>query len=131
MAARAVAFVLSVGSMLLALFYSFVTVAFGCHGSDASSPPPEGSIGDLLCTWPAAALHLGLGLVAAGAPVVAASAEPHRTRLAAAFAVSSGAIATLAVVGSQIQHWNDFLFLYPALAIFVVALIYRIRQRSE
>ena len=131
MAVRAVALALSAGSMLAALFYSFVTVAFGCHGSDASSPPSKGSIGDLLCTWPAAALHLGLGLVAAAAPVIAASAEPRRTRLATAFAVSSGAIAALAVVGSLIQHWNDFLFLYPALAIFLVALISRTRQRSE
>jgi len=131
MAVRTVAFLLSAGSMLAALFYSFVTVAFGCHGSDASSPPPEGSTGDLLCTWPAAALHLAFGLVAVGAPVVAASAEPRPTRLATAFPISAGAIAALAVAGSVIQHWNDFLFLYPALAIFVVALIYRIRQRSE
>jgi hypothetical protein len=128
---RALAFLLSAGALLAALFYAFVTVGFGCHGSDASSPPPAGSTGDLLCTWPAAALHLGLGLGAAAAPVVAVGAQASRARLATAFAVSSGAVAALAVVGSLIQSWNDFVFLYPPVAIFLVALGYRMRQPSE
>jgi hypothetical protein len=130
-AIRALAFIVSAGSMLAALFYAFLTVAWGCHGSDASSAPPEGSIGDLLCTWPAAALHLGLGLVAVGAPVVAVGADPSRNRLATAFAVSAGAIAALALLGSLIQTWNDFLFVAPPFAIFAVALVYRTRQRSS
>jgi hypothetical protein len=131
MGVRALAFLLSAGALLAALFYGLVTVGFGCHGSDASRPPPAGSTGDLLCTWPAAVLHLGLGLAAAVAPVVAVGAQASHARLATAFAVSSGAVAALAVVGSLIQSWNDLLFLYPPVAIFLVALGYRMRQPSE
>jgi hypothetical protein len=127
---RAFAFVVSFTSLLAALFYAAVTVGWGCHGSDASSAPIEGSIGDQLCVWPAAALHVGLGLVAVGAPIVAVNREPTRRRVATAFAVSSGAIATLAIVGALIQSWNDFLFVVPVLVILFAALLYRRRQSA-
>jgi hypothetical protein len=114
------ALLISAAAFVVAAFYALITVVFGCQGSDASSPPPEGSTGDLLCPGPASILHLVVGGVAVIAPWFAVSPRPRRIDLRVAFAISSGAIFVLSLVGGLVNSWNDALFVLPPLAFFAL-----------
>jgi hypothetical protein len=119
--------VISAAAFVATALYILVTPVFGCHGSDASSAPAEGSTGDLLCPGPAWVLHLVLGGVAVIAPWFAVSPRPRRIGLRVGFAISSGSILVLSLVGSLVQSWNEALFVLLPLAVFALAFALAVR----
>jgi hypothetical protein len=119
--------VLSAAAFVATALYILFTPVLGCHGSDASSPPPEGSTGDLLCPGPAWILHVVVGGVAVIAPWFAVGPRPGWIDLRIAFAISSASIFVLSVIGSLVQSWNEAVLVLPPLAVFAVALMLALR----
>jgi hypothetical protein len=109
--------------------YTLITAGYGCQGSDAAEPPPEGSIGDLLCPAPAWVSHLALGGVAIIAPLLAVSPWPRWLDLRIGLAISAGSIFVMGLIGSVIVSGGDIL-VYPPLAVFAAAVVLATRPRQ-
>ena len=90
--------VLGLGGFLVAAIYGFI-IGWGCNGSDASEPPPSGSVGAALCGSPAfAGVLLVLGLTALVVPILGAVIAARRRRygpLLSSAAVAAGALSGL------------------------------------
>ena len=125
------ALLIATAALFAAALYSLMTVAYGCSGSDVAEPPPEGSIGDLLCPAPAVVSHLAFGGLAIIAPLLALSPWPRWLDLRIAFAVSAGSILVLGVLGETIQPSLDGLLVVPALVVFAAAVILAVRPRQD
>jgi hypothetical protein len=92
---------LSVVALAAGGFY-VVATGWSCHGSDASQPPPPGSVGDFLCTSPLLEIALvGLCALAVLAPLLGGirSAAVRRWRpLLLGVAAGAGGFALMGVL---------------------------------
>jgi purine-cytosine permease-like protein len=123
--------VVSAAAFVASALLIFITVVYGCHGSDVSEPPPEGSTGDLLCPGAAWVSHLALGGVAVIVPWVAVSPWPRWLDLRVGFAISAAAILLLTLFGSAVETSVEGLLVPPALVVFAAAVVLAARPRRE
>jgi hypothetical protein len=86
--------VLGLAGLVVSAIY-LIFIGWGCEGTDAGDPPPDGSLGATLCDSPALSpALLALGLAALVAPLVGAAIAARRRRpapLLGSAAVAAGA----------------------------------------
>ena len=119
----------SAAAFVATAFLILITPVYGCYGSDASEPPPEGSAGDLLCPGAAWVSHVVLGGVAILAPWLAVSPWPRWLDLRVGFAISAASILVLTLLGSAVETSVEGLLVLPALVVFAAAVALAARPR--
>ena len=127
--------VLGLAGLFVSAIYLFA-IGWGCEGSDASEPPPVGSVGAAICDSPALApAVLALALAALVAPVVGAVIAARRRRpapLLGSAAVAAGAVSGLGLVLVEVQSASAELFVGLPLLVCVGAVAVAVRQsRTE
>ena len=99
------------GLVVSAIYLIFI--GWGCEGTDAGDPPPDGSLGATLCDSPALPpALLALGLAAMVAPLVGAviAARRRPAPLLGSAAVAAGAVSGLGLVLVEVQSASPELF---------------------
>jgi hypothetical protein len=125
------ALLVSTAAFFATALYTLFTAGYGCHGSDASEPPPEGSMGDLLCPAPALVSHLALGGLAVVAPLLAVSPWPRWLDLRIGLAISAGSILVMGLIGfAVLPEGGGDLLVWPPLVVFAAAVALATRPRQ-
>ena len=127
--------VLGLAGLVVSAIY-LLLIGWGCEGTDAGDPPPDGSLGATLCDSPAfPPALLALGLAALVAPLVGAVIAARRRRpapLLGSAAVAAGAVSVLGLVLTAVQSASAELFIgLPLLVCIGVGAVAVRQSRAE
>lgn len=127
--------VLGLAGLVVSAIY-LIFIGWGCEGTDAGDPPPDGSLGATLCDSPAVPpALLALGLAALVAPLVGAVIAARRRRpapLLGSAAVAAGAVSGLGLVLVEVQSASPELFVGLPLLVCIGVGVLTVRQsRAE
>ena len=129
----------------------FWILLWSCSGSDVSSPPPPGSGGDAVCTglelgpeWSAFGISISAAAwivfvtctaVSIAGPLIGGALAARRNRwrpLAGGTVIGAGAVLVFAVLLRIVEPTaQPFVFLFPAVAAFGLALLFFARSHEN